>query len=227
MRDTVPFRHWHRHSRLVFFACLLLQARISPAEIIDRIAVSVGSRVITTSDIDREIRITAFLNGTQPDFSKAGKEATADRLVEQKLIRQELENSNYQFPEPVEIEPVLEKFKKDHYPGEAEYQNALKSYGISEPELKDALLWQRAVLLFINARFRPSVEVGDKEVEEALQKEVAAARAAQPSQAVDPDEIRSRVEEAITAKRLDDAMDKWLEEARRRTRVLIRMEVFR
>jgi len=211
----------------LFFACLLLQGRISPAEIIDRIAVSVGSRVITTSDIDREIRITAFLNGTPPDFSKAGKEATADRLIEQKLIRQELESSNYQFPEAAEVEPILEKFKTDHYPGEAEYQNALKSYGISEPELKDALLWQRAVLLFINARFRPSVEVGDKEVEEALQKELAAARAAQPSQALDPNEIRSRVEEAITAKRLDDAMDKWLAEARRRTRVLIRMEVFR
>jgi len=217
---------WHRHSCV----CFLLSPIFFPpasAEIIDRMAVAVGSRAITTSDIDRETRITAFLNGTAPDFSMAGKQATADRLVEQKLIQQELENSNYQFPDAGDIEPVLEKFKKDHYASESQYHSALGTYGITEQDVKGALLWQRAVLLFINARFRPSVEVGDKEVEEYLQKEVAAARAAHPGQTVDLEELRSRVEEAIAAQRVDEAMNKWLEEVRRRTRVLIRMEVFR
>jgi hypothetical protein len=233
LNETAPFRphssvlphklRCRNSCRYFLFYWLFLSS--STAEIIDRIAVSVGNRVITTSDIDREIRITSFLNGTRPDFSKAAKEATADRLIEQKLIRQELENSNYQIPEAGDIEPILEKFKKDHYPGEAEYRSALASYGITGQVVKDTLLWQRAVLLFINARFRPSVDVGDKEVEEYFQKEVAAARAA--SQTVDLEELRSRIEEAITGKRIDEAMSKWLEEARRRTRVLIRMEVFR
>ena len=227
MKGTAPSRWFHRRPYSLLACWLLLAARFSSAEIIDRIAVSVGNRVITTSDIDREIRITALLNGTQPDFSKAGKEATADRLIEQKLIRQELESSNYQMPDPGEVEPVLEKFKKEHYANEAEFRTALDAYGVTEQDVKDALLWQRAVLLFINARFRPSVDVGDKEVEEYLRKQVAAARAARPDEALDLEELRSQAEEAITAKRVDEAMNKWIEEARRRTRVYIRMEVFR
>ncbi|MEI9976953.1 MAG: hypothetical protein WDO73_35815 [Ignavibacteriota bacterium] len=47
------------------------------AEIIDRIAVSVGNQAITTSDVDREIRVTAFLNRSEPDFTPAGRRATA------------------------------------------------------------------------------------------------------------------------------------------------------
>ena len=41
-------------------------------EIIDRIAVSVGNRVIAESDLNREIRVAAFLDGVKPDFSPAG-----------------------------------------------------------------------------------------------------------------------------------------------------------
>jgi len=62
-------------------------------EIIDRIAISVGKHVITTSNLDREIRVNAFLNESPPDFSPAGKRATAGRMVEQALVRDELEDS--------------------------------------------------------------------------------------------------------------------------------------
>src|SRR5689334_4252433 len=85
------------------------------ADIIDRIAVSVGNRVITASDLDREIRVTAFLNGAKPDFSAANKRATAERMVEQKLIQRELENSRYPVPARTEVEPELEQFKKKYF----------------------------------------------------------------------------------------------------------------
>ena len=117
-----------------------------------------------------------------------------------------MEISNYQIPDAGDIEPALEKFKKEHYPNEQEFPSALASYGISEQDIKDELLWQRAVLLFINARFRPSVNVGEKEIEEYFQKEVAAARAARPGEPVDLDELRSQIQESIIEKRVDEAM---------------------
>src|ERR1035441_10121619 len=81
------------------FAVLAIAA---PAEIIDRIAVSVGNRVITESDLHREIRGAAFLDGVKPDFSPAGQLATAQRMVEQVLIRRELEISRYPVPSAAE-----------------------------------------------------------------------------------------------------------------------------
>src|SRR5208283_3476998 len=51
------------------------------AEIVDRIAVSVGNRVITTSDLDRQIRVSAFLNGAKADQSAPARRAMAERMV--------------------------------------------------------------------------------------------------------------------------------------------------
>ena len=75
-----------------------LAALAGRAEIIDRIAVSVGNRVITESDLDREIRVTAFLNDQKPDFSPENKRRTAERLVDQRLMRTELDMSRYLLP---------------------------------------------------------------------------------------------------------------------------------
>src|SRR3954453_700777 len=71
-------------------AALLLQA-----ETIDRIAVAVGNRVITTSDIERQIRVSAFLSGAKPDLSAEARRKTAEAMVDQKLIRGELEANRY------------------------------------------------------------------------------------------------------------------------------------
>jgi len=86
---------------------LILVCCVSRAEIIDRIAVSVGNRVITATDLDREIRVTALLSGEKLDFSPSVKRAAAARMVEQKLVERELDTSRYSVPSPSAIEPAL------------------------------------------------------------------------------------------------------------------------
>ncbi|MGB7762986.1 MAG: hypothetical protein WBL61_24345, partial [Bryobacteraceae bacterium] len=112
LRSAAPIR----------LAALALAATLASAAIIDRIAVSVGSRVITSSDIEREIRVTAFLNGQPPDLSPAGKRAAAERMVEQRLVRHELETSRYPVPQPAEIEPALAAFRQRNCTAEADYR---------------------------------------------------------------------------------------------------------
>jgi hypothetical protein len=73
------------------------------AEIVDRIAVSVANRVITQSDLERQIRVTAFQNDKNPNFSSANKRVVAEKMIEQKLIQRELENSRYPVPSPEEL----------------------------------------------------------------------------------------------------------------------------
>ena len=53
------------------------------AAIIDRIAITVANQVITESQIDDEIRVTAFLNREPLDLSAAAKKQAAGRLIEQ------------------------------------------------------------------------------------------------------------------------------------------------
>lgn len=217
-----------KEGRLQAALCLLLVAGSSAsAVVIDRIAVSVGNQVITTSDLDREIRVTAFLNGVKPDFSPAGKHATAERMVEQKLIRKELETSRYPIPSPAEIEPILEKFKKEHFPDDAAYLQALRDYGIAGQDVKDMLLWQRTLLLFVEVRFRPSVQVSDQEIQDYFTKVVQpAAEAAHPDQPVALEDYRNQIESTLAGQREDEQMDNWLRQARRRTETVYHEEAF-
>src|SRR6185369_236100 len=110
-------------------------------DIIDRIAASVGNRVIALSDLDRAIRVSAFLDGAQPDFSPAAKRAMTERLVEQKLIRRELDTSRYPMPDAAEVDPVLAAFREKSFRTEDEYRRALTERSITEQDLKDELMW--------------------------------------------------------------------------------------
>lgn len=209
---------------------LLLAALLLPllkADIIDRIAVSVGNRVITSSDLDREIRVTAFLNGAKPDFSPAGKRATAERMVEQKLIQHELETSRYPVPAESEVQPELDQFKKKFFSDDAAYRRALVDAGITEDDLKAVLLWQRTLLLFIDVRFRPGVQVTDAEIQDYFDKVVApAARAAHPGESPALDQYRADIERKLTGQEVDQELDRWLEQVRQRTEIVFHPESF-
>jgi hypothetical protein len=196
------------------------------AEIIDRIAVSVASGVITTSEVDREIRVTAFQNRVDLDFRPASRRETAERLVDQKLIRREMELSRYPQPDPSEANPLFAQVRS-RYRSDTEFQRALKDYGVTEQELRDALLWELTLLRFIEVRFRPAIQVSNQDLENYFEKAVRpAAQAAHPGEPVTLDDYRSQIEEKLAGERADQELDKWLKEARNRTEIDIHGEAF-
>jgi hypothetical protein len=196
---------------LVFGLVLVLHA-----ETIDRIAVSVANRVITASDIDRQIRVAAFLSGTKPDFSPAGKKAMADRLVEYTLMRREIETSHYPVHAAAEIAPVLAEFQKQYYKSEEAYRAALAEYGISEQDVKDELLRERTLNGFLEVRFRPAVQVTEADMQAYLEKNFPAGS--------ELDQYRDRIEQTLTAQRVDQEVNAWLERARTRTEIVYHQE---
>ena len=200
--------------------CVLLHA-----EIIDRIAASVGNLVITASDLDRQIRVAAFLNRTKPDFSPASRRAMAERMVDQKLILRELDNSRYPAPAAAEVDPLFEQLKKDNFASDEDYRRALADDGVSEQDVKDQLLWERRLLLFIDVRFRPGVQVSAQDIQDYFTKVVEpAASAAHPGQPVTLEGYRAQIEEKLTGDRVDQQMNAWLENAKHRTEVVFHAE---
>jgi peptidyl-prolyl cis-trans isomerase SurA len=198
----------------------LMAVLISPAEIIDRIAVKVGKRVITESALLLEIRLTAFLNGESADFSAANKRKAADRMVDQTLIRNEMDLSQYPMPGASETVPVLEQVKREHFPTESEYRAALARYGISEAEVQALLLRQIYTLRFIDTRFRPGVQTTEPEIREFYEKRFVPewhnkSKGPVPSF----DEAKTQVEQALIADRVDQLVETWLKEARARTHI--------
>src|SRR5207248_2159304 len=144
--------------RSAWATMFLMVCALASAVIIDRMAVVVGNRVIKDSDIDRDIRLTDFLNGEKLDFSPAQRRKSAQRLIDQSLIRKEIDTGRYTAPSAGEIQDFLKQVKS--------HRDSLQPYGITQQELEAQVRWQITVLHFIEQRFRPAVLVSDQEIQD-------------------------------------------------------------
>jgi len=149
-----PFTKPRRVNNLphMIFAVCLLALMTLHAEVYDGVAISIGTHAIKTSEIERDIRLTALLNGAPLSFSPLEKHQAADRLIDQTLIREEMIKAHV--ATSLAADTVFERIKRARFPAPGEYQQALKTYGVTEPELKAHLAWQLAVLAFVDVRFK-------------------------------------------------------------------------
>jgi len=205
---------------------LLVLLAVGRAEIIDRIAVTVGNSVITESEIVREIRLTAFLNGEPLDFSADSKRKTAERLVEQRLIQIENEASLYPPPASEAVDQMLKR-QQGRFGNSEAYQAELRRTAITEPELKAHLQRQLTTLRFLDLRFRPGLQISDEEIAAYFESKVAPElRKTHPGAQFSAVDYRDKIEEALIGERVDKASDAWLKEARDHTRIEFRAGVF-
>jgi len=182
-------------------------------EIIDRIAISVGNQVITEGQIDEEIRLTAFLNRDKLDLSAEARKQAAGRLVEQTLVKRDMELSHYPLPSLDEAAAALKSVTAS-YPSGAQYQQALDLYGITEDSLQKRLLWQMTLMRFIDYRFRPGIQVPDADIQAYYQQQLAKWRQQEVKPIPSLEDSRESIEQILTEQRIDHALDKWLEEKR-------------
>lgn len=154
----------------LFVVLALALGDLRGAVVIDRIAIIVDKRVIKLSDIQRDLRVTAFLNREPLRINPDTMHKSAERLIDQTLIAQEIARGGYASAPESNADAMLNQLERDRFAGsEARLRQELARYGLSESQLREQLLWQLTVLRFIDDRFRPGVPCGD---EAAAQKEV-------------------------------------------------------
>jgi hypothetical protein len=188
-------------------------------ELIDRVAVSVQNSVITESEILRQMRLTAFLNGEKPDFSPSKKRSTAERLVEQALVRREIALSRY-LPNSTDAPPDLYGEFRKKFGSDAAWNKALREYNITDAEVRDAFRWQATLLDFIDLRFRPGIQVPDQDIRDYYETQIA------DKTKLSFEEARPKIEQILVEERVNAALDRWLGQARTQTRIRYKEEVF-
>lgn len=179
------------------------------AVIVDRIAVIVGDNVITQSEIGQRIRLTAFQNHMQPDFSLASRQAAAQELIGQKLVEHEMDLGRYPRLDADRRKALLGDYEKTEFQSNpAALAQALKGYGLTPLELETDLGRQSDLLSFLNLRFRPAVQVTDEDIDKYVDKNAAGA-----------DQLRALIGRQLTADRADKELNTWLQDQRKRTRI--------
>jgi hypothetical protein len=207
--------------KLVFF--LIFCSPVS-GEVVDRVAVSMGKQVITESQIIEEIKLDSFLNNEPPAFTNAAKRAAADRLIEQKLVRKEMEMGRYPSASPEEASAIIQNLLKTRAKDKADFDGQLKNVGITLAELQDHLLWGLTLSHFVDLRFRPAVQVTNRDITKYYQEKIIPSFNGPIKPTLD--DVRARIEETLRADRSDVELDAWLKDTRSRTVIRYQKEVF-
>ncbi len=209
--------------------CLLVvSALLARGEVIDRIAVVIGRQAITESSVLLEIRVTSFLNGEDVDPSAANRRKTAERMVDQALIRSEMVLSQYPMPDSATVQTLLADFKKQHYSSEEQYRQSLATHQASEEEVLEHLRKQIATMQFIDIRFRPGIQLLETELRDYYEKRFVPEwqeKNGDPAPAFNS--VRGKIEQVLTEEHVNRAVENWIQEAHSRTRVEFKEEAFR
>lgn len=198
-----------------------------PTVVLDRIAVVVGKRVIKSSDIDRDLRLIAFLNHAPLVVNAATKKEAADRLIDQQIIRQEIATGEYPRATDNEAGALFNQIRTDRFGGsDIRMRAELSRYGLTEAQLQSQLLWQLTVLRFINERFQPGVLVSDDDVQKYYDEHVAELKRQYPGDSTFAT-LEPKIREILEGDQTNKQFVAWLEEARSRVAIEFHQEAMK
>jgi hypothetical protein len=213
---------------MVQLLALLIAAIVAGAPVlVDRIAVIVGKQVIKTSDVDRDVRVTCFINRQQIDLSAAARRKAAERLVDQLIIRQEVSEQGYSRASDADASELLNEITRERFQGsDALLKAALLRYGLTKEILDEQLLWQLTVLRYIDQRFRPGVMVTDEEIQAYYNAHLSEFKREYPKD-FSLQTLSPKIKTSVEGERVDKEFDAWLDEARKRNRIEYKEAAFR
>ncbi len=201
--------------------------------VVDRIAVVVGKNVITETEVLQEVRLTGFLNRQPVGLGPEERRAAAERLVDQQLIRNEMEIGGYPAPSREEAAAMLRKFREENYGSDAKLREALARYGITEDQLQQHFLWELAIMRFTDQRFAVGLAAARNSAAPGLSAGSALAsvpdqnpQAPVASTAGTANRAAPAMEEAPLPAGVDQQLESWLKQKRNGTRVRFKKEAF-
>lgn len=207
-------------------AILVLLSTLAPAETLDRIAARVGNEAITDSALRRHLRMEAFFAGRAPELSSASRRKAAERLVDQILIRRELELNRFAAPAAADVEAQIAELIKSRKEDAAALERSLQGYGFVLDDLRSEVQYQIMLLRFVDFRFSAGVLVTDAEIQDSYEKEVVAEAHQRNASPPSSEEARAGILKLLNYRKTNTALEQWLMQTRQQVKIRIFEEAF-
>ncbi len=185
--------------------------------LIDRVAIVVGQSIIKDSDIDREVRVTEFLNDAPLHIDSAERKQAAAKLIDQVFLRNEIRAGSYPYATEQKSQAQLNAIVSERFHTLAAFRLALSRYGLDEQTVLAQFRWQLTVLGFIDERFKPAVVVPDSEVDNYYRIHFTSLRKRDPKGSAD--DLRSQSRDILTEDKVNQIFFAWLDEHRKNSKI--------
>jgi len=197
----------------LFLTVLMASTVVLPQEVIDRVAARVENDIILVSDIRLLGRYQLFIDGKSESDTQI-----LDRLIDQWIVRNEASAARYPQLSDEEVQRSLARLKRS-FSSPAEFEERRRQSGLTSEELQAMLRSQLYLSNYLDTRFRPSIQIQEKDVEEFYKVRVVP-RAEERGQAPPTLEAaRDFIQEALVQRAINEQADSWLKESRSRIHV--------
>ncbi len=196
---------------------VLIVVSASAGEIIDGIVATVNGHAILLSDVDEALRYEALLNGRGLDtFTQADRKAALSRLIDQELLREQMEGLNYRHIGAEELRQQLLRVRKQ-FPEAATdeaWRALLARYGFTEEELSQRIASQLDTVQFLDLRLRPSVHIEAPAIEAYYRDRFLPELRKSGAPEVPLADVSGKIEEVLAQQRMDELLNEWLRNLR-------------
>jgi hypothetical protein len=182
-------------------------------EVVDRIVARVENDIILLSDVRELKEYQEMLDG------KSESESTiVDRLIDQWIVRSEAQLSRFPEPKDEDIDRELARIVRT-FGSPAEYETRKKQSGLSDAEVRKIVAAQLYLSNYLDSRFRPSVQIDEKAIEDFYQNAVVPRAKARGQEPPTLDASRDIIQDALVQSDITEQADRWLKETRDRLHV--------
>ena len=200
---------------LVHAAMLLAGKTVVSQEVIDRVAARVENDIILVSDVRTLGRYQVLLDGKPESDTQI-----LDRLIDQWIVRNEANAARYPQPSDEEVQRSLARLKRS-FSSPEEFEERRGQSGLSSEQLLAMVKAQLYLSNYLDTRFRPSIQIAEKDVEEFYKDRVVPRAESRGQTPPALEAARDFIQEALVQRAINEQADRWLKESRARIRVEI------
>jgi hypothetical protein len=214
MQSADPIR------RMLMVVCLgvLASPLLRAQEVIDRIVARVENDVILLSDVRLLSHYQLLVDG-----KSEGEPEILDRLIDQWIVRNEATVARTPQPSDQDVSRGLQRLQQS-FASKEDYEARRKLAGLTEEEVRRLTADQIYLNSYLDTRFRPSVQVDDRAIQDFYQNAVLPRAKARGQNPPSLDAAQDYIQEALVQRGINDQADRWLKESHARVRVTKMLE---
>jgi hypothetical protein len=198
--------------------CLLTGAFLPAQQLVDRIVARIENDVILLSDV-------RLLSGYQllVDGKSENDAEILDRLIDQWIVQNEANVAHTPQPSDADIDRSLERLVQG-FSSKEDYQARRRLAGLSEADLRRITAEQLFLNDYLDARFRPTVQVDEKAIEDFYKNSLLPRAQARGTAPPTLQAAHDYIQEALVQIGINQQADRWLKESHARLRVTKMLE---
>jgi peptidyl-prolyl cis-trans isomerase SurA len=191
----------------------------APAELKDRVMAVVDEDPILASELERVIAL-GLAQPNQGEAQEAFRRRVLEELIEQRLRFHEIDRFGFEQVPVDQIEKHVAQIRS-RFPNDEAFRKTLRDVGLTPQSLRQLVAQQLMVLTHVEEQLGPRVFVSLDDINQYY-RNVLTPQMQKQGAAVPPvEDVRDQIRTVLKEQRLNQELDKWTEELRRKADVAV------